>query len=283
MLVDREADRESLDEGLGTARAGSSYVVVLLGDAGIGKTTLLDYMVEMATGFRVVRAYGFESESAIGFAGIHQLLAPFLHRLDALPAPQARALRQVFGAESGGPPDRFLVGLGALTLISDVAAQQPLLCTVDDAQWLDSSSADVLGFVARRLHADPVAIVFAQVGDQLRRSLAGLPHRRVEGLSGDAAFELLSSVVPGPVDRRAGERIALETGGNPLALVELTGELNSGQLSGQSPLPEPLPLEHRLQEHFLRQLRELPVEEQTLLLLNAAEPAGEPAILRRAR
>ena len=139
----------------------------------------------------------------------------------ALPGPQARALRQVFGAETGGPPDRFLVGLGALTLISEAAAQQPLLCTVDDAQSLNSSSADVLGFVARRLHADAVAMVFAQVGDHLHGSLAGLPHRRIEGLSGDAAFELPSSVVPDPVDRRAGERIALETGGNPLALVGL--------------------------------------------------------------
>ncbi len=221
MLVDREADRESLDEGLRTARGGSSYVLVLLGEAGIGKTTLLDYLAETATSFRVVRAYGFESESSIGFAGIHQVLAPFLDRLDALPGPQARALRQVFGAETGGPPDRFLVGLGALTLISEAAAQQPLLCTVDDAQWLDSSSADVLGFVARRLHADAVAMVFAQVGDHLHGSLAGLPHRRIEGLSGDAAFELPSSVVPDPVDRRAGERIALETGGNPLALVGL--------------------------------------------------------------
>ena len=282
MLLDREGDRGLLDAGLRTAGAGSSYVLVLLGDAGIGKTTLLDYMVETATGFRVIRAYGFESESSIGFAGIHQLLAPLLDRLDALPGPQARALRQVFGAETGGPPDRFLVGLGTLTLISDAAAQQPLLCTVDDAQWLDSASADVLGFVARRLHADPVAMVFAQVGDDLHGSLAGLPHRRVEGLPGDAAFELLSSVVRGPVDRRTGERIALETGGNPLALVELTGELSSSQLAGQAMLPDPLPFEHRLQEHFLRQLRQLPVEEQTLLLLNAAEPAGEPAILRRA-
>ena len=184
---------ESLDEGLRTARGGSSYVLVLLGEAGIGKTTLLDYLAETATSFRVVRAYGFESESSIGFAGIHQVLAPFLDRLDALPGPQARALRQVFGAETGGPPDRFLVGLGALALISEAAAQQPLLCTVDDAQWLDSSSADVLGFVARRLHADAVAMVFAQVGDHLHGSLAGLPHRRIrKACPVTLAFELPS-------------------------------------------------------------------------------------------
>jgi DNA-binding CsgD family transcriptional regulator len=282
MLVDRENDRKSLDGALEMARAGSSYVLVLFGEAGIGKTTLLDYAADRASDFRVVRAYGFESESAIGFAGIHQVLAPFLAHIDALPEPQARALGQVFGTQMGGPPDRFLVGLGALTLLSDAAARQPLLCTVDDAQWLDSISADVLGFIARRLHADPVVMLFAQRGDALEGSLSGLPQARVEGLPSDAAFELLCSVVDGPVGRRTGERVAVETGGNPLALVELSAELTRSQLSGQSSLPEPLPIEHRLQEHFLRQLRQLSTDEQTLLLLNAAEPAGAPGVLRRA-
>jgi DNA-binding CsgD family transcriptional regulator len=283
MFLDRRPELEALDGLLEAVRGGFSGTLVLRGEPGIGKTALLDHVVDSAGDFRVARVEGVESEIALSFAALHQLLVPFLPGLPRLPTPQERALETAFGVVAGGPPDRFLVGLATLTLLTDAAAAQPLLVVVDDAQWLDRESAQVLAFVARRLYADPIALLFA-VREPVTQPtpLEGLPELRVDGLSDAAARELLGSVTGGGLDDRVGDRIVASTRGNPLALVELAGELSEAQLTGASFLPDPLPLGGQLEERFLQQVRALPADTQELLLLASVCDFADPALFRQA-
>jgi len=283
VLLDRRREFEELDRLLDAARAGLSATVVLRGEPGIGKTALLNRLLESAPEFRVARVDAVESEMELDFAGLHQVLSPFLPRLDRLPVPQRHALGAAFGLVVGGPPDRFLVGLATLTLLADAAAERPLLVVVDDAQWLDRESAAVLAFVARRLLADGIAILFAvRDADEQREALEGLPELDLGGLQEEAARKLLRSVVQGRLDDLVGEQILGKARGNPLAVLEFAGELTPAQLTGQSLLPDPLALGTRLEHHFLRQVRALPATSQRLLLLAAAEPSGDPALFWRA-
>ena len=248
----------------------------------MGKTALLDHAVEAARDFGVVRVAGIESEAELGFAALHQLLLPFLGQLEILPPPQRRALATALGLDQAGPPDRFLIGLAALTLLSCAAAARPLLCVVDDVQWLDQESSAALAFVARRLSVDAIAMLFA-VRDPAERHVAleGLPELRLGGLPEAEARQLLASSAGG-LDAGVSDLIVSGTGGNPLALIEVGRELAPGQRSGAVPLPQPLPLGPSLEARFLRQVRSLPAATQLLLLTAAADPAGDPAVLWRA-
>jgi DNA-binding CsgD family transcriptional regulator len=282
MLLDRDVEKQKLDALLAAVRDGLTGVLVFRGEAGIGKTALLEYAVGSARDMQVARVVGVESEMELGFSGLHQLLVPFLERLGQLPVPQFDALGAAFGLVEGPPSDLFLVGLAALTLLADAAVRRPVLCVVDDAQWLDQASAVALGFVARRLFVDRIGMLFA-VREPSERPVTfeGLCDVTLAGLPDVQAWELLASVAAG-LDQPVGDRIISETRGNPLALVELGGELTDEQLAGISPLPEPLPLGRRLEERFLSRVRRLPEEAQTLLLVAAADPSGDPALLWRA-
>jgi DNA-binding CsgD family transcriptional regulator len=284
MLLDRRAERVALARLLEKVRAELSGAVVLRGEAGIGKTALLEHTIESATDMRVVRVAGVESEMELGFAAVHQLLVTFLPgSLERLPEAQRDALGSAFGLAVGVPADLFLVGLAVLTLLADAATKRPLLCVVDDAQWLDQESAQALGFVARRLFADRIGILFGvREPDEPQLLLEGLPELRLAGLPDDEARALPASAAAGQLSKRVGDRIIRETGGNPLALVELGGELTPGELSGRSQLRQPLPLGRRPEERFLRRVQTLPADTQTLLLIAAAEPSGDQALLQRA-
>jgi DNA-binding CsgD family transcriptional regulator len=283
MLLDRLPERAALSQLLDTARAGRSGVLVVCGEPGIGKTALLEYAIGSAAGLRVAQVAGVESEMELAFAALQQLCAPMLDKLESLPDPQRDALGVAFGLKAGAAPDRFLVGLAALSLLSEAAEQQPLLCVIDDAQWLDRASAQALGFVARRLLADRVALVFAtrEPGEEYR----GLPELLVGGLREGDAQELLSSVVRGPLDERVRDRILAETRGNPLALLELPRGVAPAELAGGfgSPsVPTASGLPGRIEDNFRRRLEVLPAATQQLMLVAAAEPAGEPALVWRA-
>src|SRR2546427_1431000 len=282
-LVNRIYETAALNGLIDAVRLGMSGTLVLRGEAGIGKTALLDRAVGSASGFRVVRALGIESEMELVFAGLHQIVAPFLPHPDRPPTPQRDALAWGLGMMAGRPPDRFQVGLATLTLLADAASEQPLLCIVDDTQWLDLESADVLGFVARRLYADRIAFLFA-VHEPIERRMAltGLPELQIGGLIDLDARKLVASVATGPVDGQVSQRIIAETQGNPLAILELTAELTPPQLSNTLLLPDPLPIGSRLQQRFIRQLKGMPPATQTLLLLAAAEPSGDAVVLWRA-
>jgi DNA-binding CsgD family transcriptional regulator len=278
MLLDRLPERAALSGLLDAARAGRSGVLVVRGEPGVGKTALLDWAVESAAGLQVVRVAGVESEMELAFAALQQLCAPMLGQLGSLPDPQRAALGVAFGLNTGPAPDRFLVGLAVLSLLSEVAGRQPLLCVVDDAQWLDRASALVLAFVARRLLADPVALVFAarEPGEEFR----GLPELAVGGLGEDDAQELLGSVVRGPLDERVRDRIVAETRGNPLALLELPRGLPGlPGVPGVDGLPG---LPGRIEDSFRRRLEILPPATRRLMLVAAAEPAGDSALVWRA-
>ena len=283
MLLDRKAEKDALDRMLGAVRGGLSGALVLRGEAGIGKTALLEYAVEAAGGMRVARVVGVESEIELGYAGLHQLLVPFLAGIEQLPVPQRDALEAAFGLVVGRAPDRFLVGLAALTLLAAAAADDPLLCVVDDAQWLDQASIAAMGFVARRLFADRIALLFG-VREPVERpnALDGLTELDLGGLPDPAARGLLEFVSAGRVDEQVRDRIVFATRGNPLALLELGTELTPAELSGSAQLPDPLPISARLEERFLNRVRTLPADAQTLLLLAAAEPSGDAALLWRA-
>jgi DNA-binding CsgD family transcriptional regulator/tetratricopeptide (TPR) repeat protein len=281
-LRDRLSELETLEQLLNDARNGRSAVVVVRGEAGIGKSALLRAVADDASAFRVARIGGVESEMELPFAGLHQLCAPLLARLDGLPPPQKRALQVALGLANGDAPDRFLVALGALTLLAEVAEEQPFLCLVDDAQWLDDASRQVLGFVARRLLAEPVAIVFAVREPNDDAEFAGLPELPLDGLNEESARSLLATVIPGRLDERVRDRIVAETRGNPLALLELPRGLSARQLAGGFGVPELVPLSGRIEESFLRRLEELPPQTRMLLLVAAAEPVGEPALMWRA-
>jgi DNA-binding CsgD family transcriptional regulator len=279
-LTDRRTERDALDRLVDAVQAGESRVLVLRGDPGVGKTALLEYLVDRASRCRVARAAGVQSEMELAFAGLHQLCAPMLEHLDNLPPPQQDALRTVFGLNAGPAPGRFLVGLGVLSLLSEVAGKLPLICVVDDEQWLDHASAQTLGFVARRLPVHPVGLVFAArvPGDEL----TGLPELEVSGLSDDDARSLLESVLPGPLDARVRDLIIAETNGNPLALLELPRGLTPAELAGGFGLPGAPPLSGRIEGSFRRQLAGLPAQTRQLLHLAAADPSGDRALVWRA-
>jgi len=279
-LTDRRSERELLDRLLEAVRAGQSRVMVVRGDPGVGKTVLLDYLAGRARGCRVARAAGVQTEMELAFAGLHQLCAPLLNRAGQLPVPQRDALRTAFGLAAGPPPDRFLVGLAVLSLLSEVAGEEPLICLIDDEQWLDHASAQALGFVARRLAADPVGLVFA--AREPSPDMAGLPDLEVGGLRDSDARALLDSALPGPIDDRVRDRIVAETQGNPLALLELPRGLSPAELAGGFGLPAAAPLSRRIEESFGRQLEALPSEARRLLLVAAAEPYGDLPLVWRA-
>jgi DNA-binding CsgD family transcriptional regulator len=281
-LLGRRRECERLSSLVAAAKAGRSQVLVLRGEAGIGKTALLEFLLERAAGCRVARAAGVESEMELAFAGLHQLCAPYLDRLATLPTPQGDALATAFGLRRGSAPDRFLVGLAVLTLLCEVAEERPLFCVVDDVQWLDQASVQTLEFVARRLAAEPMAMVFA-VRDADDAPLAGLPDLAVGGLPGADAAALLSSTHPGPLDPRVRDRIVAESHGNPLALLELPRGLSAAELAfGGAASPATTPLVHRLEEGFLRQMAPLPPPSRRWLLTAAAEPVGDVPLVWRA-
>jgi DNA-binding CsgD family transcriptional regulator len=272
-LLDRQEERATLDGLLGNLRSGRGRALVLRGEAGVGKSALLDYVAEAAADMRVARIAGVESEMELAFAGLHLLCAPLLGQLENLPVPQRDALGVAFGLRDGGTPDRFMVGLAVLTLLTEVAEERPLLCVVDDAQWLDRESAQVLAFAARRLLAEPVGLVFAarEPGEQFRE-LADL---EVRGLPEPEARELLGSVIRFRLDERVRDQILAEAGGNPLALLELPRGLRPGQLAAGFGLVGAQAVPARIEEEFLRQLEVLPGDTRSLMLVAALEPTGD--------
>ncbi|MET8655146.1 helix-turn-helix transcriptional regulator [Nocardia aurea] len=282
-LRGRRRECEPLDRLLVDARSGRSQVLVLRGEAGIGKSALLEHLVRGAAGCRIARVGGVESQMELAFAGLHQLCAPMTEHLDRLPGPQRDALAVAFGLSTGSAPDRFLVGLAVLSLLAEVAEEQPLICVIDDAQWLDQVSAQTLAFVARRLLAEQVALVFAvrtptpEGGDPL----AGLPELAVQGLRDGDARALLESVIPGRLDERVVDRIVSEARGNPLALLELPRGLTAAELAGGFGRPDARPVASQIEQSFLRRIEALPSATQRLLTAAAAEPVGDVALMRR--
>jgi DNA-binding CsgD family transcriptional regulator len=281
-LLGRAGECQALDRLVASARAGHSRVMVLRGEAGVGKTALLDYVGARAGGCRLLDAIGVESEMELAYAGLHQLCAPILDRVDGLPGPQRDALRTAFRLSTGPAPDRFRVGLAVLSLLAELAEEQPLVCLVDDAQWLDRISVQTLAFVARRLLAEPIGVVFAVREPADGEELAGLEDLWVRGLSDSDARTLLDSEVTGPMDERVRDRIVAETRGNPLALLELPRVLTPAELAGGFGLPDTMPIASRLELGFARRLETLPAETRRLLLVAAVEPVGDPTLLWRA-
>src|SRR6185312_15347860 len=279
-LLDRERERAALDGLLGDLRLGRGGALVVRGEAGVGKSALLEYVVGAAADMRVAQAGGVESEMELAFASLHLLCAPLLDRLERLPGPQRDALRVAFGLREGGAPDRFMVGLAVLTLLSEAAEDRPLLCVVDDAQWLDRASAQVLAFAARRLLAEPVGLIFA--AREPGEAFGGLAELEVRGLPQQHARALLASVIRFGLDERVRDRIVAETAGNPLALLELPHGLSLTQLAGGFGLPGARAVPARIEEGFRRRIEALPAETRSLLLVAAAEPAGDPVLVWRA-
>src|ERR1700677_2918408 len=279
-LTGRRNERDALDRLLEAVRAGESRALVVCGDPGVGKTALLDYLAGQASGCRVARAAGVQSEMELAFAGLHQLCAPILDRLDRVLVPQRDALRTAFGISAGPPPDLFAVGLAVLGLLSEVAGERPLICLVDDEQWLDRASAQVLAFVARRLAAEPVGLVFA--ARKPTDDVAGLPELLVRGLREGEARALLESVLTGPLDARVRDRIVAETRGNPLALLELVRGVTPMELAGGFGLPGAAPIAGSIEDSFRRRVDALPPGIRRLLLVAAADPTGDPDLVWRA-
>ena len=255
---------------------------MLRGEAGVGKSALLEYLAEHASGCRIARAAGVESEMELPYAGLQQLCAPFLARVERLPGPQRDALGTAFGLRDGDAPDRFLVGLAVLSLLSDVAEDRPLVSIVDDAQWLDAASAQALAFVARRLGVESVGLVFAVREPTGERQFEELPELAVGGLDDRDAHELLATVVTGPLDERVRDRIVAETRGNPLALLELPRGWTPAELAGGFGLPDGPALSGRIEQRFKERLAPLPPSTRLLLLVAAAEPVGDPVLVWRA-
>jgi DNA-binding CsgD family transcriptional regulator len=277
-LTDRRAECGVLDGLVEAVHAGESRVLVVHGEAGVGKTALLEYLADRASRCRVLRVVGVQSEMELAFAGLHQLCAPLLDRLPELPGPQQEALRAAFGMSAGSAPERFLVGLASLSLLAEAATEQPVVCLADDAQWLDRASAQVLAFVARRLGAESLGLVFsARVADG---ELATLPELEVKGLPERDARALLDAALTGPVDARVREQIVAETRGNPLALLELPRSSTPVHLAGGFGLPGALP--GRIEDSFRRRVDVLPAQARRLLLLAAADPTGDPVLVWRA-
>jgi DNA-binding CsgD family transcriptional regulator len=281
-LLGRRSERETLDRIVTDALAGQSRVIVVRGEAGIGKSALLGHLLEKVAGWHVATALGVESEMELAYSGLHQLCGPMLDHLDRLPTPQREALATVFGQSSGPAPDRFLVGLAALTLFAEIAEEQPLVCIIDDAQWLDRASAQILGFVARRLLAERIALVCATRSDLGDQALAGLPELSVDGLGDSDARALLLENVYGPLDAAVCDQIVTDSHGNPLALLELPRSWRAADLAGGFGLPDSQPVVSKIEQSYVRRLRVLPSETQLLLLAAAAEPLGDPLLLHRA-
>ena len=279
-LIGRRRERGVLDGLIQAVRGGESQALVVAGDPGIGKTALLDYVAGHAPGCRVVRAAGVQSEMELVFAGLHQVCAPMLYRLDRLPSPQAGALGVAFGIAPGSAPDRFVLGLAVLNLLSDAAEEQPLICLVDDEQWLDRASAQVLAFVARRLGADSVGLVF---GARVPSSeSAALPRLMVEGLHQQDARALLGAALAWPLDARVRDQIVAETRGNPLALLEVALGVSPSKVAGGFGLPAAVPLTSAIEASFERRVAALPGDTRRLIQLAAADPLGDPVLLWRA-
>jgi DNA-binding CsgD family transcriptional regulator len=276
-LIGRRAECVVLDELLEAVCAGESRTLVIHGEAGVGKSALLDYLAARASNCRVLRAAGVQSEMELAFAALHQLCGPALDHLDRLPVPQRDALQTAFGAIAGPPPDRFVIGLAVLDLLSEAAEEQPVVCLVDDEQWLDQASAQVLAFVARRLVAESVGLIFA--ARVPGRDLAALPHLAVGGLPDAEARALLDVVLTGPLDVRVRDQIVAETHGNPLALVELPRGLTPQQLAGGFGLLSAPRVYRTVEENFRRRIGHLPGQTRDLLLIAAAEPTGDPALI----
>jgi tetratricopeptide (TPR) repeat protein len=281
-FLGRVRECERLDAMLAQARVGQSAVLVLRGEAGIGKTALLRYAARQASGLRVADIEGIQAEMELPFAGIDRVCAPMLERLELLAEPQQNALRVAFGLATGDPPDRFLVALAVLNLLSATAEQRPLLLLVDDAQWLDTVSLEALGFVARRLVAEPMAMIFSLREPATLRALDGLAQLSIEGLEESDARALLSRSVPGLLDDHVRDRIIVETQGNPLALVELSKRMSPSERAAGFAPPYGHDLPNRLEERYLRRIAGLPEATQRLMLLAAAEPLGDATLLWRA-
>jgi DNA-binding CsgD family transcriptional regulator len=281
-LLDRGAERTTIDEVLDAVRGRFSGVLVLRGDPGVGKTTLACYASEAASGFQVSAITGVESEINLEYGAVHQLLVPFLPLIGDLPGPQRHAIGVAFGLEAGPPPNSFLVALACLTLLSRAAADQPVLCVVDDVHWIDAESALVLGCVARRLYADRVGVILTDGGSAASPAFEQLPATEVGGLPDDAAAELLRSVVGTQLDPQTVDRVLADTNHNPLALVEVGSHFTAEQLAERAYQPEPIPVGQRLRDHYLRQVRGLPADAQEFLLLAAADVSGALGLVRRA-
>ncbi len=279
-LIGRGAVCQELDQLVDAVGTGQSTALVIRGEPGIGKTALLDHLAEHAPGCRVERMTGIQSELELAFAGLHQLCQPMLAHLDATPAPQRAALRTALGMSTGPVPDRFLVGLAVLSLLSDVAHERPLLCLIDDAQWLDQASAQVLAFAARRLGAESVGLVFAASAPT--RELADLPALVVGGLRDEDASALLDTALAGPIDPQVRSQIIAEAHGNPLAVLELPRGLAVAQLAGGFGLPGAMGLAGSMEESFGRRVNALPGPTRELLLIAAADPTGDAALVWRA-
>jgi len=278
-LVGRRAECARLDQLLADARTGTSAAVVVRGEAGVGKSALLEYLLMHAAGCRVVRAAGAESEMELPFATLHQLCLPLLDELERLPGPQRDALGTALGVASGRAADRFLVGVAVLSLLSDNAETQPLVCLVDDAHWLDRASAQVLGFVARRLAAESVVLIFAARTSVDTPDFAGLPELTIGPLLDSDARAVLESAIPGKLDESVRDRILAEAHGNPLALLELARAWTPMALAGGFGLPDNASVSDKVEEIFRRQLTPLPDDSRRLLLVAAAEPVGDPALI----
>ncbi|MEU6586376.1 LuxR family transcriptional regulator [Nocardia sp. NPDC046763] len=283
-LIGRHRELEALDRLLREVRDGRSGVLVLRGEAGVGKSALLDHLAEQATHMQTVRTVGVEAESDFAYSGLQRLCAPLLSRIDRLPPVQQDALRVAFGLSAGHPPEMLLVGMAVLGLFAETAAETPLLCLIDDAQWLDLMSQRILAFVGRRLDAESVAMIFAErtIEGKCAEELSGLPDLPVYGLADQDARALLDSALPRPVDARVQDRIVAETGGNPLALLELPRNLSPTELAFGFGGPGGAPMETRLEDSFRRRIDTLPDDTRTLLLVAAVEPVGDGPLLGRA-
>ena len=284
VLVGRTAECAAIDQVMAGARDGSSGIIVVRGAAGVGKSALLDYAMTSGRDFAIASVTGVESEVGLGFAAIHQVVLPFLDHVAELPEPQRHALESVFGLADGAAPSSLVVFLAVLTLLDHAARERPILVVIDDAQWLDDESARVLTFVARRLHADPVAMFFAvrDTGVDPPDLFRALPQLVVLGLPEDDARTLLRSAAGSAIDAKVADRLVEETAGNPLALTEVVAELTAEQLRGDAPLPEPVPVGPSLQGQFAGRARRLPPAARTVLLLASVERLGDPALLHRA-
>ena len=282
MLVGRRNECRQLDELIRNVRQGTSHSLVIRGDPGIGKSALLEYLTEQVPDFRVVRAAGVQAEAELAFAGLHQLCQPLLDSLDRIPSSHRDALSTAFGLRAGAPPDAFFIGLAVLSLLAEAAAERPLLCVIDDGQWLDRTSAETMSFVARRLGNESIALVFSLRNVADNEHLAGPAQLVVGGLHAEDARELLATAIPGPLDERVRDRIVAETRGNPLALLELSQGLSYAGLAGGFGLPEAQEISDRIEDSFQRRLAALPAHARRLLLVAAVDSTGDPSLIRRA-
>ena len=284
MLIGRERECARLDELLQEAGNGHSRALVLRGDPGIGKTALLEYAIERAEGFRVLRAVGIESESKLAFSGLHQLLRPVLGVLDQVPEAAGEALRRSLALAGPGEANPFLVYAGALQLLAAAAEREPILAVLDDAHWLDPASAEAITFVARRLEAESIALLFAvREGEATRLDTRAIADLRVDGLSTAAASELLlSGANGGSITAGVARRLVAATAGNPLALVEIPSMLSEAQRAGTEPLDDPLAVGESVERAFLSRSRSLPPEARDALLIAAASDTGDLAAIARA-